>query len=121
MLELEKWHELLTSGDMDKLQEEIEGLSDALKEIKSEDLNFDEEMENESDSVKIDDEVISTPEMKNDFNLFGFNFTKLNPFTKNVIGISLIVLIFALIIYGLVWIKNMNKKEKKEKKKNKNN
>ena len=36
LLELEKWQQLLTSGEQGKLQAEMEGLSGALKDIKSE-------------------------------------------------------------------------------------
>ena len=36
MLELEKWQQLLTSDDQEKLHAEMESLSGALKEIKSE-------------------------------------------------------------------------------------
>ena len=64
--------------------------------------------------------------MEGDFELFGFNFSKLSPKFKNVIGFGLILLVFICVLMGLKWINeirgqkdNKKKKNKKEKKKQK--
>src|SRR5689334_6553677 len=42
LLSLERWDNIFKSGDKELLNQEIASLQDALSEIKSEDLNFDE-------------------------------------------------------------------------------
>ncbi len=58
-------------------------------------------------------------EKKVDFNIFGFNFTQLSSTYKNVIGLSLIFLIFFTIFYLLNWIKSLRQKVVKKSKKTK--
>ncbi len=75
----------------------------------------------EKESRQPNEDFYATNENKVDFSLFGFNFTKLDKFTKHLIGIFFIVAIFSTVIYGLYTIRNMNKKEVKKKEKTKKN
>jgi hypothetical protein len=121
LLELEKWYELFSTNDRERLQEEMMGLQDALAELKAEELNMDESgytgrSENQKEEQ---DYYVGGGEKKVDLNLFGINFTELENTTKYALGLSLIFMIFAAVVYGLYWIKTLNKKEVKKKKKSK--
>lgn len=55
--------------------------------------------------------------MERDFELFGINFSNLSPKLKNLIGITLIILIFVCVIAGLKWIQKIREKMIKVKRK----
>jgi hypothetical protein len=75
----------------------------------------------ENNNKQPEDDFYATTEKKVDLTLFGFNFTKIDKFTKYAIGITFIVVVFSAVIYGLMVIRNMNKKEVKNKKVKKTN
>jgi len=123
-LGLEKWYEILTSKDNDRMQQEMSLLQEAAQDIKSEELNFDDSSSSSSNGGSDDPEaqdIYVNREKKLDLDIFGFNITQLDNTTKNVLGLSLIVFIFSAVIYGLNWIKNLRKKEVKVKKNKKKN
>jgi hypothetical protein len=120
---LEKWYDIFSSNDKERMQIEMSQLEDAAREIKSEDLNFDgnsgenfEQQEQEAQDIYVN------REKKVDLDLFGINITKLDSTTKNILGISLIVSIFLAVIFGLNWIRNLRKSNVRVKRnKNKKN
>ena len=119
-LELEKWSDLFQSNDKQRLDYEMAQLQDALKEIKSGELNFDGMESNEQAEPEPQD-IQYDRQRKQEFNIFGVDLTQLDSQTKNIIGIALIFLIFAVAAYGVFWLKNQaNKRNKKEPKKKNN-
>ncbi len=114
---------LFTSNDQERLNEEMTAIQHAMAEMKSEELNFDELNEGikkEQEQPEAQD-INYTREKKVEFDIFGFNFTKLEDSTKMILGLTLIFLVFFAIIYGLYWIRKLrlqNVKVRKIKKKN---
>ncbi len=121
LLGVEKWMELFTSGDKERISQEYANLQDAINDLKSEEhllrnLNQNNRVEQPIDN----DEFYQFDRRKElDLNIFGFNFTELNTFYKYIIGICLIALVFLSVLYGLKRIndlRNQNKKKEKKKK-----
>jgi hypothetical protein len=107
LIQLEKWGELFQSNNKEALEYEMSQLQDALKEIKSGEINFEGMQDNEDNR----DESTSNDfhydrQRKQDLNLFGVDLTQLDKETKNIIGIGLLLLIFAVAAYGVFWLKN---------------
>jgi len=134
---LEKWEELVINKDEGKLQDALIDLQKAYKDIQSGEIKINRytkkqnqesqkkgKMYSNNKQDENDEFYVPNNNMDKDFELFGFNFSRLSPNLKNLIGISLIFLIFFVIIYGLNWIKNIRgekEKNKKKKKKDKKN
>lgn len=96
-------------------------IQQAMAEMKSEELNFDELNEGIKEDYEQPEaqDIHYTREKKMDFDIFGFNFTKMDEIYKYILGIGLIFSVFFAVIYGLFWIKKMrnsNEKIKKPKK-----
>ena len=137
LLNFEKWEDLIRKKDEESIQYNVMNLQRAYKDIQSGEIkinryakkqnqksrkintNNDNMYEKEED----DDRFYFPNDIDGDFELFGVNFSKLSPKFKNIVGFSLIFLVFICIIMGLRWIKNIRgqntnkKKKKKEKKK----
>ena len=139
----EKWELLLRKKDENDIQRALIDIQQAYRDIQSGAIKVNryqkkpqsqKQKRPSSDdyyNYKRDDdnERFNLPsDMDNDFKLFGVNFSSMPPLFKNIIGFSLIILVFLCIIGGLKWIqrirgekdknkKKKNKKEKKEKKK----
>jgi hypothetical protein len=111
-LELEKWREVLLSGDKERINKEMEGLQEALKELNSEDMNYEDKSAQREEDIYIP----NAQDKKLDLSIFGINFNKLDDYTKHILGFGLIITLFAAIIYGLKWIKDLNVKVEKKKK-----
>lgn len=116
-LQLEKWGELFQGNDKQALEYEMTQLQDAVKEIKEADVNFEALSENQQEEQPQD--IHYDRQKKQDLNLFGIDLTQLDNQTKNIIGIGLIVFIFALAAYGINWL-NKKSKERTSQKKKKN-
>lgn len=139
----EKWESLLRKKDENEIQKALIEIQQAYRDIQSGAIkvnryqkkpqsqkqkksNSDDYYNNNRDD---DNERFNFPsDMDNDFKIFGVNFSTMPPLFKNIIGFSLIILVFVCIIIGLKWIqsirgerdktkKKKSKKEKKEKKK----
>ena len=128
LLNWEKWENLFKSGDQEALNYEMSTLNEGLEDLRSGEINLNylHEPQGQQDgrSSEYDERLdyISKNEKKIDFSIFGFNFTQLDGKSKNLLGISLIVLVFLFVIGGLQWInsiRNQNQKDKKKKKKEK--
>ena len=140
----EKWELLLRKKDENSIQKALIEIQQAYRDIQSGAIkvnryqkkpqNQRQKRPNSNDDYynynrDDDNERFNFPsDMDNDFKLFGVNFSTMPSLFKNIIGFSLIILVFACIIGGLKWIqsirgdrdktkKKKNKKEKKEKKK----
>ena len=137
LLNFEKWEDLIRKKDEESIQYNVMNLQRAYKDIQSGEIkinrynkkqnqksrkintNNDNMYEKEED----DDRFYFPNDIDGDFELFGVNFSKLSPKFKNIVGFSLIFLVFICIIMGLRWIQNIRgqntnkKKKKKEKKK----
>ena len=136
LLNFEKWEDLIRKKDEESIQYNVMNLQRAYKDIQSGEIkinryakkqnqksrkintNNDNMYEKEED----DDRFYFPNDIDGDFELFGVNFSKLSPKFKNIVGFSLIFLVFICIIMGLRWIQNirgqnMNKKKKKKEKK----
>ena len=136
LLNFEKWEDLIRKKDEESIQYNVMNLQRAYKDIQSGEIkinryakkpNQKSRKTNNNDNLyeKVDDDerFYFPNDIDGDFELFGVNFSKLSPKIKNIIGFSLICLVFICIIMGLRWIKNIRgqsankKKKKKEKKK----
>lgn len=139
LLNFEKWEDLLRKKDENSIQYALMDIQKAYRDIQSgaikinryqkkpsqnqkrENMNNDFHNQREDD----DDQYNFQSDLDSDFKLFGVNFSSLSPTFKNIIGFSLIIFIFACVIFGLKWIQkireqsssNKKKKNKKEKKK----
>ena len=139
LLNFQKWEDLLKSKDENSLQSALFSLQQAYKDIQSGEIKINRyqkkqpnqkyKKQNYDDYRDQQDEQFNFPsDMERDFQLFGINFSNLSPKIKNLIGITLIIMIFVCVIAGLKWIqkirggndKNKKKKNKKDKK-SKNN
>jgi hypothetical protein len=136
LLNFQKWEDLLKSKDENKLQSSLINIQQAYRDIQSGAIKINRyqkkqpnprnRKQNYDDNYRDQqDEQFNFPsDMERDFELFGINFSNLSPKLKNLIGISLIILIFVCVIAGLKWIqkirgendKNKKKKNKKDKK-----
>ena len=136
LLDFQKWEDLLKSKDENKLQSSLFNIQQAYRDIQSGAIKINRyqkkqpnprnRKQNYDDNYRDQqDEQFNFPsDMERDFELFGINFSNLSPKLKNLIGISLIILIFVCVIAGLKWIqkirgendKNKKKKNKKDKK-----
>ena len=136
LLDFQKWEDLLKSKDENKLQSSLFNIQQAYRDIQSGAIKINRyqkkqpnpknRKQNYDDNYRDQqDEQFNFPsDMERDFELFGINFSNLSPKLKNLIGITLIILIFVCVIAGLKWIqkirgendKNKKKKNKKDKK-----
>lgn len=121
LLNIEKWDEIFKSGNQEQMEEEMGNLQEALSDLKSEELNFQDEERSEPrrpppPQAEEQQEIYLNREKKVDLNLFGINISEINTTVKYGLGFSLIFLIFFSVIYGLNWIKQMNTKVVKLKK-----
>ena len=136
LLDFQKWEDLLKSKDENKLQASLFNIQQAYRDIQSGAIKINRyqkkqpnprnRKQNYDDNYRDQqDEQFNFPsDIERDFELFGINFSNLSPKLKNLIGISLIILIFVCVIGGLKWIqkirgendKNKKKKNKKDKK-----
>ena len=122
LISLEKWAEVLTSGDSERIQAEMGNLQEAAADLRSDDVSLNSYDGERSEENYSEAQDIHYDRNKNvDLNIFGLNLTELDPFTKNVLGLGLIALVFLSIIYGLNWIRlqrqaNVSKKTRKNKK-----
>lgn len=128
LLNWEKWENLFKSGDQEALNYEMSTLNEGLEDLRSGEINLNylHQPQGPQDGRpgEYDERLdyISKNEKKIDFSIFGFNFTQLSAKAKNLLGISLIILVFLFVIVGLLWInsiRNQNQKNKKKKKKEK--
>ena len=129
LLAWEKWEGLFKENNEETLNYEMASLNEAIQDLKSGEvdlsyLNQAPQGQNGYNQQNEYDErmdYITNREKKIDFSIFGFNFTQLDEKSKNLLGISLIILVFVFVLGGPKWIssmRNQNKKDKKKKKKN---
>ena len=132
LLNFEKWEELLKSKDENKLQSSLIGMQQAYRDIQSGEIKINRyqkkqpnpkyKNQNYDDNYRDqqEDQFNFPSDMERDFELFGINFSNLSPKLKNLIGITLIILIFVCVIAGLKWIQKIRgENDKSKKKKNK--
>ena len=136
LLNFEKWEDLIRKKDEESIQYNVMNLQRAYKDIQSGEIKINRyakkqnqrsrkinNNENLYEKEEDDDRFYVPNDIDGDFELFGVNFSKLSPKFKNIVGFSLIFLVFICIIMGLRWIQNIRgqntnkKKKKKEKKK----
>ena len=137
LLNFEKWEDLIRKKDEESIQYNVMNLQRAYKDIQSGEIKINRyakkqnqksrkintNNDNMYDKEEDDDRFYFPNDIDGDFELFGVNFSKLSPKFKNIVGFSLIFLVFICIIMGLRWIQNIRgqntnkKKKKKEKKK----
>lgn len=136
LLNFEKWEELIKKKDENSMQYALMDLQKAYRDIQSGAIKINRYQKKPSQKQsrsstndyypRNDEEQFNFPsDMERDFTLFGINFSNLPTKLKNIIGFSLIFLVFLSIIAGLKWIQNIRggndkskkKKNKKDKKK----
>ena len=132
LINLEKWESLFRENNQENIQIEIAQLNEAYLDIQNKEVNLDLLRKNRMNNIEDNksnnekDERMDSIYMRNrednlDFNIFGFNFTKLSDKYRYFIGCLLIAFVFLSVIYGLKWIndiRNEGKSLKKKKKKN---
>jgi hypothetical protein len=132
LINLEKWENLFRENNQENIQIEIAQLNEAYLDIQNKEVNLDLLRKNRMNNIEDNksnnekDERMDSIYMRNrednlDFNIFGFNFTKLSDKYRYFIGCLLIAFVFLSVIYGLKWIndiRNEGKSLKKKKKKN---
>ena len=132
LINLEKWENLFRENNQENIQIEIAQLNEAYLDIQNKEVNLDLLRKNRKNNIEDNnsnnekDERMDSIYMRNrednlDFNIFGFNFTKLSDKYRYFIGCLLIAFVFLSVIYGLKWIndiRNEGKSLKKKKKKN---
>ena len=136
LLNFEKWEDLIRKKDEESIQYNVMNLQRAYKDIQSGEIKINRyakkpnpknrkiNNDNMYEKTDDDDRFFMPNDFDGDFELFGFNFSKLSPKFKNIVGFGLILLVFICIIIGLRWIQNIrgqntNKKKKNKKKKKK--
>ena len=132
LINLEKWENLFRENNQENIQIEIAQLNEAYLDIQNKEVNLDLLRKNRMNNIDDNnnnnekDERMDSIYMRNrednlDFNIFGFNLTKLSDKYRYFIGCLLIAFVFLSVIYGLKWIndiRNEGKSLKKKKKKN---
>ena len=132
LINLEKWESLFRENNQENIQIEMAQLNEAYLDIQNKEVNLDLLRKNRMNNIEDNksnnekDERMDSIYMRNrednlDFNIFGFNFTKLSDKYRYFIGCLLIAFVFLSVIYGLKWIndiRNEGKSLKKKKKKN---
>ena len=132
LINLEKWESLFRENNQENIQIEMAQLNEAYLDIQNKEVNLDLLRKNRMNNIDDNnnnnekDERMDSIYMRNrednlDFNIFGFNFTKLSDKYRYFIGCLLIAFLFLSVIYGLKWIndiRNEGKSLKKKKKKN---
>ncbi len=124
LIGLDKWYDIFSGNDKERLDAEMQMLQEAAAELKSEELEYDDsrreqESAGENNEQYDEQDIYVNREKKVELDIFGLNVTKLDNLTKNILGISLIFLVFFAVIYGLKWIKDLRKKDVKKKDKKK--
>ena len=131
LLNFEKWEDLIRKKDEESIQYNVMNLQRAYKDIQSGEIKINRyakkpnpknrkiNNDNMYEKTDDDDRFFMPNDFDGDFELFGFNFSKLSPKFKNIVGFGLILLVFICIIIGLRWIKNIRGQNTNKKKKNK--
>ena len=132
LINLEKWESLFRENNQENIQIEMAQLNEAYLDIQNKEVNLDLLRKNRMNNIDDNnnnnekDERMDSIYMRNrednlDFNIFGFNFTKLSDKYRYFIGCLLIAFVFLSVIYGLKWINDIRNEGKSlKKKKNKN-
>ena len=131
LLNFEKWEDLIRKKDEESIQYNVMNLQRAYKDIQSGEIKINRyskkpnpknrkiNNDNMYEKTDDDDRFFMPNDFDGDFELFGFNFSKLSPKFKNIVGFGLILLVFICIIIGLRWIQNIRGQNTNKKKKNK--
>ena len=136
LLNFEKWEDLIRKKDEESMKYNLMNLQPAYRDIQSGEIKINryskkhnpkyKKVNNEEayDKNEEENDRFYFPNDNGDFEVFGFNFSKLSPKFKNIVGFGLIFLVFICVIIGLRWIQNirsqtMNNKKKKNKKEKK--
>ena len=131
LLNFEKWEDLIRKKDEESIQYNVMNLQRAYKDIQSGEIKINRyakkpnpknrkiNNDNMYEKTDDDDRFFMPNDFDGDFELFGFNFSKLSPKFKNIVGFGLILLVFICIIIGLRWIQNIRRQNTNKKKKNK--
>jgi len=131
LLNFEKWEDLIRKKDEESIQYNVMNLQRAYKDIQSGEIKINRyakkpnpknrkiNNDNMYEKTDDDDRFFMPNDFDGDFELFGFNFSKLSPKFKNIVGFGLILLVFICIIMGLRWIQNIRGQNTNKKKKNK--
>jgi hypothetical protein len=131
LLNFEKWEDLIRKKDEESIQYNVMNLQRAYKDIQSGEIKINRyakkpnpknrkiNNDNMYEKTDDDDRFFMPNDFDGDFELFGFNFSKLSPKFKNIVGFGLILLVFICIIIGLRWIQNIREQNTNKKKKNK--
>ena len=132
LLNFEKWEDLIRKKDEESIQYNVMNLQRAYKDIQSGEIKINRyakkpnpknrKINNDNMYEKTDDDddrFFMPNDFDGDFELFGFNFSKLSPKFKNIVGFGLILLVFICILIGLRWIQNIRGQNTNKKKKNK--
>ena len=131
LLNFEKWEDLIRKKDEENIQYNVMNLQRAYKDIQSGEIKINRyakkpnpknrkiNNDNMYEKTDDDDRFFMPNDFDGDFELFGFNFSKLSPKFKNIVGFGLILLVFICIIIGLRWIQNIRGQNTNKKKKNK--
>ena len=128
LINLEKWENLFRENNQENIQIEIAQLNEAYLDIQNKEVNLDLLRKNRMNNIEDNksnnekDERMDSIYMRNrednlDFNIFGFNFTKLSDKYRYFIGCLLIAFVFLSVIYGLKWINDIRNEGKSLKKK----
>ena len=134
LLNFEKWEDLIRKKDEENIKYNLMNLQRAYRDIQSGEIKINRYVKkptqktkkvNNEDSYNKNEEEdrFYFPSDGGDFEIFGFNFSKLSPTFKNLVGFGLIIFVFICVIMGLRWIQNIrgqnvgNKKKKKKDKK----
>ena len=133
LLNFEKWEELLRKKDENSIQYALMDLQQAYRDIQSGEIKINRYQKKQNQKLRSsnnmddyyqkdesDNSQFNFPsDMDSDFKIFGFNFSSLPNKIKNIIGFSLIILVFVCVIIGLKWIQNIRGSNDSKKKKNK--
>ena len=130
LINLEKWESLFRENNQENIQIEMAQLNEAYLDIQNKEVNLDLLRKNRMNNIDDNnnnnekDERMDSIYMRNrednlDFNIFGFNFTKLSDKYRYFIGCLLIAFVFLSVIYGLKWINDIRNEGKSLKKKKK--
>ena len=131
LLNFEKWEDLIRKKDEESIQYNVMNLQRAYKDIQSGEIKINRyakkpnpknrkiNNDNMYEKTDDDDRFFMPNDFDGDFELFGFNFSKLSPKFKNIVGFGLILLVFICILIGLRWIQNIRGQNTNKKKKNK--
>ena len=125
-LSFEKYEKIFRNHNEAEFRQMSLELSEAIQDFQSGAIDLKKVQQHGASGENVNynqqnDGYTGVPEddMMKDFVLFGINFSKLPNNAKNIIGISLIIIIFLSVIGGLKWIQNIRQGSIKGKKKKK--